>query len=238
MKRPTITAGIPSDGMDTSYTCPYCGVLQAAATKTEDMGAVAVTLKQCVNCKDITILGKLYATSAGGNRYPQAEEYPLFPEKQIRPPEEFQYCPPEVEKAYKDACYLFHIHPGASGAYARRALELILEQAGYAGKTLADSISLAEKESDPDRKLNKGIIANLNYVKEIGNFALHIRRDDELVIVDISPEEVSACLETIEELIGRIFEDAGLHYQRLAAMNEKLKAAGKKEIPLPAKPGA
>ena len=75
----------------------------------------------------------------------------------------------------------------------------------------------------------------LDYIKEIGNFALHIRRDGEMAIVEIDPAEVATCLDTIEELITFQFEEPAADYARTLALNEKLLAAGKREIALPAK---
>lgn len=145
----------------------------------------------------------------------------------------FTYVPGEISAAYGEACGLVAHHIGAAGAYARRALELILDHAGYQKATLAASIEAAGKEQDAEKRLPRRLLTKLDYVKEIGNFALHVRRDGELAIVDIDIDEVEACLETIEELVTFLFEEPGRDRARTIALNEKLKAAGKKEINLP-----
>lgn len=234
MRRPPLNSAVSTPTQDTEYTCPHCGVLQVAAGLSVDVNAIRLTVLQCRNCRDISLDGEFYqAIDRGRWGLGQARFYPA---NQARPAKVYKYCPPEVTDAYEDACKLFAYHAGAAGAYARRAMELILDNAGYVAKTLADSIALAEKEKDPDKRLNRNLILKLNYVKEIGNFALHVRRDDELAIVAISKEEVSACLETVEDLITARFEEPGFDYERTVALNEKLKAANKKEIPLPVAP--
>jgi hypothetical protein len=228
MKRPLLHAGQASEVRRTDYTCPHCGVLQASTGRREHLGAILIQVFQCVNCRDVEVALVTY------ERGDIVEaEWTAFPFHRNRIAKIFVVAPPEVETAYNEACALFGVHTGASGAYARRALELILDNAGYPAKNLADSIKLARAEPDPDKRLPKRLLQKLDYIREIGNFALHVRRDDELTIVPIDAEEVSTCLETIEDLISQMFEEPVAEYRRTLALNEKLRAAGKKEIELP-----
>ena len=215
------------------YSCPHCGRQQVIAPTQADFGSLYIDVRQCLNCKHISVDGSVgYMAHTGYHR----DEFSLFPISQARPAIAFQYVPEDIEAAYHDACYLTAYHIGAAGAYARRALELILEQEGYAKPVLAQSIEQASKETDPDKKLAKRLLLKLEYIKEIGNFAVHIRRDGELAIVEIEKDEVEACLETIEELISTLYEEPAKSYLETLALNAKLKASGKKEIALPARP--
>lgn len=188
---------------------------------------------RCANCRDVEIWLTMYGLESSGNK-PQVSR--AYPATDVRAAISFAHAPSDIDAAYRDACLLFPIHTGASGAYARRALELILEGAGYGAKSLADSISAAQKDQDPDRRLPKRLLLRLNYIKDIGNFALHVRRDEELAIFTIDEQEVNACLETIEELVDFLFEEPVAEYKRVSSLNEKLTAAGKKLLELPALP--
>jgi hypothetical protein len=148
----------------------------------------------------------------------------------------FVAAPEEAETAYREACSLSAVHTGAAGAYARRALELLLDNMGYTAKTLADSIKLVAKESDPDKRLPRSLLTQLDYIREIGNFALHVRRDGELAIVEISDAEVATCLEAIEELIAHWYVGPVEQYLKVQALNNKLQSAGKPAIGLPLLP--
>ena len=230
MRRAKLHEGTHSRASDTAYRCPYCDVLQDTMAICENVGSLVFSVKQCRNCGDVSILIQLmdaHGYEKGKIRYPTPAD---------RPKRDFEFCPTEVEGAYGEACALFSIHSGASGAYARRALELLLEDRGYKAASLADQIVLAAKESDIDKKLPKGLLLRLEYIKEIGNFALHIRRNDELAIIPITSEEVAICLETLEDLVENLYEEPARDYRRTEALNVKLKTAGKKEIRLPEAP--
>lgn len=215
---------------DTNYSCPHCGRQQVVNGIGWAFGSGQVTIKQCLSCAEVRIDGLIERFNPLGAD-PQ-EHFLFYPGRLPRPPMTFDFVPSEVESAYVESCRLFGLHVGAAGAYARRALELILEHAGYSKPVLAASIDLAAKESDSEKKLPKRLLTKLDYVKEIGNFALHVRRDGELSIVEIDSDEVEACLEIIEQLVTFMFEEPGRDRALTEALNVKLKAAGKKEIAL------
>ena len=216
------------------YTCKFCATKQVVPIIFCDMGFVEFRIRQCLHCSQPDI--NLTAFYENNGSFSRAFDKTLYPTQSIRPPILFEFCNSEVRSAYEEACQLFPVHAGASGAYARRAIEIILDNAGYQSKSLAEAIGAAANEADPDKKLPKRLIQKLNYVKEIGTFALHVRRDGELSIVPISSEEVSACLEIVEELISTLFDEPGKDYARTIEANEKLRASGKKEIELPPMP--
>ena len=159
--------------------------------------------------------------------------FTAYPRKQARRPKALIATPDEIAAAYGEACLLYGVHVGSAGAYTRRALEILLDTAGYAASTLAGSITLAKNEADYDKRLPRHLLQKLDYVKEVGNFALHVRRDDELAIVTIDRVEVAACLDALENLIDFWFEARAAEFIRTLAMNKKLVAASKKEHPLP-----
>lgn len=212
------------------YECPFCHRQQIINPIRGNFGSFFVIARQCLSCKNVSIqsIVNYYTNNSLLSDFTQ-----LYPIGVARSPSSFAYAPKEIDAAYKEACGLVAHHIGAAGAYARRALELILDAAGYQKATLASSIEAAGKEKDGEKKLPKRLLTKLDYVKEIGNFALHVRRDGELAIVEIDSDEVEACLEIIEELVTYMFEEPGRDRARTEALNVKLKASGKKEIALP-----
>lgn len=219
-----------------SYDCPHCGRRQVINAQVADFRGVEVEVRQCLSCTEVQVLLQHRWHSGQFPLINRGSELTLYPGVRRRPPKPFEHAPDDTLRAYQDACLLSVIHVGAAGAYARRALELILEQQGYDKPSLAQSIEQAGKETDPDKKLPRRLLLKLDYIKEIGNFAVHIRRDGELAIVEIEIDEVEACLETIEELISNLYEEPAKSYLETMALNAKLKAAGKKQIALPARP--
>ena len=229
-RRPRVQFNNDLAGQFTNFTCPYCGVLQAALNVTAKLSAVDIAVVQCVNCRDIQINAALIVDGSPTSRERVIRLHPISRQRQAS---SFNYAPEEVLRAYNEANDLYAIHYGASGAYGRRALELLLDNAGYQAKSLADSIALARKETDQDKRLPKRLLQRLDVIKEIGNFALHVRRDGELSIVEVDEVQVEACLKTVEELITFMFEQPGADLAEAVAVNEQLKAAGKKALALP-----
>ncbi|MBU4433454.1 MAG: DUF4145 domain-containing protein [Alphaproteobacteria bacterium] len=221
----------PGSADDVKYVCPHCHRIQVIKYHVQHAGAVILHVKQCLSCRDVEL--KVGFVQVGMPHGISSPMLTLYPSSQARSSVKYLFAPPEVVGAYGEACKLYGLHVGAAGAYARRALELILDNLGYAKPTLAASIDLANKETDIDKRLPKRLLAKLDYVKEIGNFALHIRRGEDLTIVEIGTDEVEACLEIIEELVVFSFEEPGRDRARTEALNSKLKAAGKREIALP-----
>lgn len=215
------------------YTCPHCRRQQVVSTVHADLSGVQLNVRQCLSCRGVSIDGAFRHLQTSPTVEIVDTPVKLYPASQVRPHKHFEFSPTDVSQSYEEACLLVSVHVGAAGAYARRALELILDKLGYAKPSLAQSIELVESEKDADKRLPKRLRSRLNYIKEIGNFALHIRRDGELAIVSIDADEVEACLETIEDLINYIYEEPGNDRRRAEALNTKLAAAGKKTLPLP-----
>jgi hypothetical protein len=220
----------------TTWVCWACRTKQSTSPGYAEFTAFGITIFQCLECLECKIVGTQREYVVIQGRYAgQAKDKALnlHPGPRPRPARNFRFVHPEVMKSYTEACSLFGAHAGAAGAFARRTLELLLEHAGYAKPTLDQSIKAAEKETDADRKLPARLLSSLGYIREAGNFAVHVRRDQGLIILDITREEVSACLEVVEELTDHLFEQPAEQFQRMEKLNEKLVAAGKTPLPLP-----
>lgn len=71
---------------------------------------------------------------------------------------------------------------------------------------------------------------NLHYLREIGNLGAHTTEDDQAQIVDVDRVEAEWTLDNIERLFDYFIETPARDAERRAAVDEKLKAAGRKAI--------
>lgn len=235
IKEPTL---IPQASRD--YDCVHCGRSQVVQPQGGNFGGAKIVLWQCLSCSELLVVlqhMKAPTDSINPHRANRGSPLRIYPPVRARPPRHFDYVPAEILTSYRDACGLFSAHAGAAGAYTRRSLELLLDGMGYQAKTILDSIKLAREEPDYDRRLPKRYLERLDYIKEVGNFALHVRRDHELAIIEVDTEQVDVCLDIVEALFDYVFEEPGQQYAKTVEINASLKEAGKKELTLPEAPG-
>jgi Domain of unknown function (DUF4145) len=136
--------------------------------------------------------------------------------------------PPEVPKAiatdYVEACVVLPFSTKASAALSRRCLQAILNAHGFKGRDLAKQI---------DKLLKAGVLPmhihkNVDVIRGFGNFSAHpITDKTTLQIVDVEPHEAEWCLEILEALFDHFYVAPEAGKKKKAALDVKLKAAGK-----------
>ncbi len=194
----------------------------------------SATYQRCPQCHEtIIFLAKLpYSQGPSPNQggVPQphnAKTFMAYPHAPSRP------VPPEVPSPYRDdfseACTILADSPKASAALSRRCLQSILrDQAGTKARDLADQIDEVIKTG----KVPPHIQGELDAVRLIGNFAAHLTKSTASgEIIDVEPGEADWNLDVLESLFEFYFVQPKLTEKRKAALNVKLKAAGKPEIP-------
>jgi hypothetical protein len=140
--------------------------------------------------------------------------------------------PPEVGEPYRqdfaEACAVLQHSPKASAALSRRCLQAILrDKAKTKSKDLFDQI----EEVLASGTVPSHISSDLHAVRNIGNFAAHtIKSTNSGAIVDVESGEAEWNLDVLESLFDFYFVQPALSAKRKAALNTKLKAAGKPEI--------
>jgi hypothetical protein len=140
--------------------------------------------------------------------------------------------PAEVPSPYRDdfseACKVLSDSPKASAALSRRCLQAILrDRACTKAKDLAEQI----EEVRATGKLPPYIEEDLHAVRTIGNFAAHTMKSTVTgAILDVEPGEADWNLNVLESLFDFYFVLPALRGKQKAALNEKLKAAGKPEL--------
>lgn len=188
--------------------------------------------QRCPACHDTIIY--LYRhdwTSERQNMPPQswlvAHQFLAHPRSGSRP------LPQEVLSPYRDdfseACRVLADSPKASAALSRRCLQAVLrDKAATKKKDLADQID----EVIASGNVPPHIQGELDAVRVIGNFAAHPTKSTATgEIIDVEPGEAEWNLDVLESLFEFYFVQPGLTASRKAALNLKLKAAGKPELP-------
>jgi hypothetical protein len=73
-------------------------------------------------------------------------------------------------------------------------------------------------------------------IRNFGNFSAHPIRDNRTdAVIEVEPGEADWCLEILQDLLDHYYVRPDQEQAKAAALNEKLKAAGK---PLIKRPGA
>jgi len=159
--------------------------------------------------------------------YHNRREFLCYPKAPSRAP-----VPKEVPEGfandYHEACLTLADSPKASAALSRRCLQhLLREQARVKHGNLADEIQHVLDEG----KLPSHLLDSLDAVRNIGNFAAHpIKSKSSGEVLDVEPGEAEWNLDVVEALFDYFFVQPALLKKKRAALNEKLKEAGKPEM--------
>jgi hypothetical protein len=192
----------------------------------------AISRFDCPACKRMNLYlvnAELNITSPGG-RYVVSNRFstvPIRPKGSNRPP-----CPPEVPdplvEDYAEACLVLPDSPKASAALSRRCLQNLLREAAKVKPTnLANEIQQVIDSGNLPSHLVKVVDA----VRQIGNFAAHpIKSQRTSEIVPVEPAEAEWNLDVLEALFDFYYVQPTVIAKKRAALNAKLKDAGKKPV--------
>jgi hypothetical protein len=135
---------------------------------------------------------------------------------------------PEIADDYIEACNVLPISPKASAALARRCLQNILRAHGYKDKDLSREIDQLLNEKDPSKGIPSTLRTTIDGIRNFGNFSAHPITDvTSLQIIDVEPHEAEWCLEILEEMFDHFYVKPEQAKAKKAALDAKLKAAGK-----------
>jgi hypothetical protein len=163
----------------------------------------------------------------GKNYYHHKREFLCYPKVPSRTP-----LPPAVPSPYaedySEACLTLTDSPKASAALSRRCLQHVLrEKAGVKLGNLADEI----QQVIDSAKVPSHISESLDAVRNIGNFAAHpIKSKASGEIIAVEPGEAEWNLDVLESLFDFYFVQPELLKKKRAALDAKLKEAGKPKM--------
>jgi hypothetical protein len=131
---------------------------------------------------------------------------------------------------YAEAAAILSISPRMSAVLSRRILQDVLRK--YAGR---DEFSLAKQIDGfiDDKAQPSSIRDNLHYLREIGDFAAHTQVTDQAEIVSVGQPEAEWTLDVVGRLFDHFIIGPEKDRQMREGMDQKIKAANRKEIPEP-----
>lgn len=136
--------------------------------------------------------------------------------------------PSDIAEIHRQACITLPVSPMASAALSRRCLQAVLNDHGYAGRDLAKQVEMVLAETDPRRALPTSLHDTIDSIRNFGNFSAHPINDlSTLQVIDVEPHEADWCLEILDELFDHCYVRPAFTRERKAALDAKLKAAGK-----------
>ena len=139
--------------------------------------------------------------------------------------------PSEFLEDFQEALVVLPVSPKASAALARRVLQSVLWDQGYNGRSLAVQIDNLLAETRSDKVLPTSVRANVDVVRQLGNFSAHAITDDTtLQVIPVNKEEAEWCLTIIENLFEHYYVVPEAYKKLRDEFNEKLEQAGKDPI--------
>lgn len=151
----------------------------------------------------------------------------VYPKGSSRPPVPTD-VPPMFADDYTEACLILPDSPKASAALSRRCLQnLLREKAKVKHGNLADEI----EEVISSRTLPSYLVEVIDAVRNVGKFAAHpIKSQKTGEILPVEPAEAEWNLDVLEALFDFYFVLPEVVKEKRAALDKKLKEAGKKPM--------
>lgn len=202
----------------------------------EDDCASYVFRWRCPTCWNWTILLRRTPIGLAAQATIRAVDGVIYPSSVTRQPApaEVGQCDPALAQDYHEACAVLPVSPKASAALARRSLQhIIRSQFGITKNNLDQEITEVESQ----RLLTASLSAQLDAVRQLGNFAAHPMMSGTTgEVIDVEPAEAEWTLDVIEGLFEAVFVGPISAYRQMLELNTKLAVAGKTAMALPPVP--
>lgn len=211
--------------------CKHCGVgfhpIERASNKV-DIGREGTTTSwdiigyQCPQCFRPMISVQKYF---GVRVHSTIEVYPIG-QRRLCPTE----VPEDIAADFVEASQVVELSPKASAALSRRCLQNLLANAGVSKqKDLSKAIDDALKQALPTE-----LAHNLDSIRAVGNFAAHPGKSiNSGEIIDVEEHEAEWTLDVLEQLFDHYYVQPVKNAAKRAAINAKLKDAGRSELKTP-----
>lgn len=216
--------------------CPHCLENFHEETKEHYIGSDVeknwkIRSQECPACKRIILHLDNYRTEEA---YDQDGAYfdqiilksstLIRPKGTNRPPVPAE-VPRNIAEDYTEACLVLSDSPKASAALSRRCLQTIIrDNIGIKKRDLASEI----QEVIDQAKLPADLLDSIDTIRNIGNFAAHpIKSKSSGEIINVEPGEAEWNLDVLEMMFDYLFIRPAKIKEKRAAMDMKLKDAGK-----------
>lgn len=213
--------------------CPHCSIeFHDEWVKLEDKdwnlitspgeGGIEVRLDRtvCPSCKKLTVRLR----QGRGLRERSRIVYPFHAADRTAPEE----VPKQLRADYSEAVSILQGSPRASAAMSRRIIEQILhDRGGYAQRNLSEQI----QEFISDQRNPSRLRENLDYLREIGNFAAHAMKSTNTgEVLPVEPGEAEWALDAIDGLFDFYFVGPAKDAERRSSFDKRLGEAGRRPI--------
>jgi hypothetical protein len=214
-------------GSESPMKCRHCLVEFHAdwaqmVIATDKNGGLGVKYAQCPACERLN-LALIRGMVQGSYLFEESIAF-VHPRSVSREPLD-PAVPADFSDDYNEACNVLDISPKASAALSRRCLQHILH----------DCAKVKERNLDQEiqkvldgNMLPSHIAESLDAIRTVGNFAAHpIKSTSSGEIVEVEAGEAQWNLDTVEALFDFYFVGPAKNAIKKAALNQKLKDAGK-----------
>lgn len=203
--------------------CPHCATASYVRAHLsmlgrDPAGTWCVRFWFCPACHKLVVYLECTATEADSTT--SIMVYPLSINRAVP-----EVVPESFAADFREACAVWALSPKASAALSRRCLQALLVDKGGA----TPDAPLSKQIDEVIGSLPTHIAGYLHMFREIGNLASHVTKDSSTgQIVDVEPGEAECLLDLLEAMFDHYFVRPSQLTARKAALNEKLKAAGRK----------
>lgn len=182
----------------------------------------SIVNSKCPSCKELNIL--LYYQKNYLMPQSKASIYQVWPIGFKR-----EFNTDDIPEAYLgdyiEACVVLPFSTKASAALSRRCLQSILSNHFRIDKKRLDH----QIEKAINDKIFSAIVCEqLNYLREIGNFAVHeIKSTHTNEIIDVEQGEAEWCIELLEAIFLEAFQTPAQIKRKRAEFDKKINEAGR-----------
>ena len=190
-----------------------------AITSPGENGEFYIAYTVCPSCEKLTI-----GLTANGLWEGTKIVYPFRAADRTAPED----VPEQLRADYSEAASILQDSPRASAAMSRRIIEQILrDPGGYDQGNLSGQI----QKFSSDQRNPSGLRENLDYLREIGNFAAHAMKSTNTgEVLPVEPGEAEWALDAIDGLFDFYFVGPAKDAERRSKFDKRLGEAGRRPI--------
>ena len=136
--------------------------------------------------------------------------------------------PDQLRSDYAQATAILNRSPQASAALSRRIVQQVLrDQGAYAKRNLSDQIQAFIDDPKNPSEVKK----NIDYLREIGNFAAHpVKSDSTGEVIPVEPGEAEWAIEVVDSLFDFYFVSPARNDERRRAFDARIAEAGRSPL--------
>ncbi len=149
----------------------------------------------------------------------------VLPQFKKRDTEHFgNLVPSAFFEDYSEAIKVVDVSPKAAAILVRRALQCVLNDRNFKGKSLFDQVEAMVKDQSTPEDLRIAV----DLIRNFGNFGAHPLTDRQtLTLVDVEPNEAESCIQLLEELFLFYYVEPARRRARLDPLKDKVEGLGK-----------